>query len=229
MCRKIETNLIPIDLSVDPGPGERIVLPLGLTEMVKVYAGNIIVIAGQPNAGKTTFLLNILADNISRYHCTYFSSEGGSEEMSLRIRAFEDIDWETIAKKASLYERSRDFADVIVPGRGNLNIIDYMQIHEEHYKIGSWIEEIQEKLQGALCIIALQKRSKVEYGVGGEVSLEAPRLYCSISPGKIKILKAKIFKDPKRNPNGLVKTFNLIGGWKIRATSKWFMEEEDKK
>lgn len=229
MCRKIDLQMEAIDLSVDPGPGENLVLPLGLSEIVKIYPGNIIIFAGEPNAGKTTLLLNILADNITKYKCTFFSSAEGSEELALRVRAFEDIDWHTIADNADLYERSGNFADVIIPGRGNLNIIDYLEIHEDHYKIGAWINDIHRKLRGAICVIALQKRSKVEHGIGGEVSLEKPRLYCSVTRGKLKILKAKIFKNPKFNPNGYSKTFNLIGGWKLRATSKWFMEDETKK
>ena len=39
-------------------------LPFGLNNMVEIMPGNIILIAGEPNAGKTALLLNIIRHNI---------------------------------------------------------------------------------------------------------------------------------------------------------------------
>lgn len=211
---------------VTPGPGEKIILPLGLHKLVKLYPSSIAVIAGTRNAGKTAFCLNVLADNLGLYKIHYFNSESGEEEFADRLRHFDDMPIEDFYKAADLRECSSDFADVIVPGKGHLNIIDFMEIHEEHYKVGSWIKAIHDRLSGALCVIALQKPMGRDAGVGGEFSLEKPRLYLSMERNSIKITKAKIWKDPYKNPNGMTIQFKLINGCKFIPQDVWSFKEE---
>ena len=45
--------------------------------------------------------------------------------------------------------------------------------------------------------------------------------------GIIKITKAKAWRDSTTNPNGMVRRFNLVGGWKFSPynNDQWHKEE----
>lgn len=103
-------------------------LPFSLNKMVELMPGNIVVIAGSPNAGKTALLLDVVRNNQARFEVHYFNSEMGSSELKKRLEKFEDIqlnEWRFYA-----WERSDNFADVIKPGKGVINIIDFLEIHD---------------------------------------------------------------------------------------------------
>jgi hypothetical protein len=205
-------------------------LPLGLPSLgIQVLPGNIIVVAGESNSGKTSILLNIAHDNLKTLSKTgqhdtikYFSSEMGPQELHTRVKAF--------GKPMKLWsgmqaiERTGNFHQVIDPD--GLNIIDFMEVHNEFYMVGEWIRRIYEVLSGGVCIIALQKKSGTDFGRSGEISLEKPRLYLSISEvikgySSCKIVKAKNYTG-ERNPNGLEKDFRIIKrGSELKELTEW--------
>jgi hypothetical protein len=205
-----------------------ITLPFRLHEYCLVLKKNIVVIAGSPGSGKTAFLLNVVKMNQRKHRIIYFSSEMGSEEFSIRLSKFEHpLDyWDFEA-----YERSDFFPDVIRPDM--LNIIDYYEIGDNFYRIGEEFRKIHDKLRNGICIVALQKRPPMrskggkvysdELGRGGSFSLEKPRLYLSMDSGKLKIVKAKLWKQPEINPNGWEYEFKLAAGCRFVVT-KWPLE-----
>jgi len=199
-------------------------LPLGLNRYLWIRPKNIIVFAGSPDAGKTALLLNIVRDNMHRHKINYFSSEMGGEELNSRLANFEGIEpneWPFEAK-----ERSRNFADVIQPNE--INIIDFLEISDAFYKIAGEMKDIHDRLKKGVAVIALQKDPKALTGRGGSFSEEKPRLYCIIDkdfPGqKIKIVKAKNWRDPEISPIGLARKFKLVGGCRILPTDLWERE-----
>jgi len=224
--KKINKDLIKMEKGTPKSEGEDIKLPLGLNDLVKLYPGNIVIVAGQPNAGKSALLYNIAADNMGKWKIHFFNSESGPDELTDRLSQFDDVPLDDFFKDVNFFERSEDFASAIVPGRGNLNIIDFMEIHENHYLIGKWLKEIHDKLDGALCVIALQKKAGRDEGVGGMATLEKPRLYLSMSPGVIKITKAKAWRNPRQNPNGKEITFKLVAGCNFITQDAWSAPEE---
>lgn len=196
----------------------KINLPFGLQDMVEIMPGNIILIAGEPNAGKTALLLNIIKDNMHNHEIFYFNSEMGSGELKKRLSKFEDIhlvDW-----KFRAFERSENFGDVIKPGKGRINIIDFLEIHDNFYEIGGKLAEIHRRLDGAIAIVALQKNKGVDTGLGGYRTLEKPRLALAMEPGILKIVKAKNWKT-QANPNGKVIEFKIVNGCKFMARERW--------
>jgi len=225
--RRIDTETIKMDLSQPISEGANINLPLGLNDLVRVYPGNIIVVAGEKDSGKTAFCLNAVADNLTMQEIHYFNCEMGSEELTLRLREFDNVDMKDFEKYANFYERSDNFADAIIPGKGILNIVDYMAIYENHYLIGQWIDDIHKKLDGAIAIIAIQKPAGRDMGIGGTVTLDKPRLYIAMSKGKAKIVSAKNRKDKTINPNGMIVNFKLIAGFKFINTDRWSLPEEE--
>ena len=61
-------------------------------------------------------------------------------------------------------------------------------------------------------------------GLGGMRSLEKARLYMAMEPGKLKIVKAKNWRNNEINPNGLVRRYRLGGGCNFKADGDWAKE-----
>lgn len=198
--------------------------PLGIEEYVLTMPKNIIVVAGSPNAGKTAFMLNVVALNMgSKMPINYFSSEMGAMEFKGRLQKF-DIPltkWRFNAK-----ERSSNFDDVIQPN--DINIVDYIELSDKFYLVGGMLKKIFDKLQNGIAVVALQKNPGAAMARGGVGSLEKPRLYITMDSGIMKIEKAKNWKVPETNPNGLQARFKLIQGCKFIQAEAWDYEKKGK-
>ena len=205
-------------------------LPLGLGDICGVLPGNILVFAGAKDSGKTAFTLNIAKENRYKYKVHYFNSEMGPSEFKMRVNKFPDVSIDQW-KDVCVYERNYNFHDVIKTGEGFLNIIDFLEAPDEVWKIGGWIKKIHSKLNGALAIIAIQKKIGQDLGRGAEFSMEKARLYVSLDYGKAKIISCKNFRpeSPIGNPRGYQCNFKLIDGCKIKKDSPWTHQvKEDK-
>jgi archaellum biogenesis ATPase FlaH len=203
-------------------------MPFGLDEMFVARPKNIIVIAGEPDSGKTALALHIARLNLDGpLPIRYFSSEMGPNEFRSRLDQFEKLDkadrimvneWKNI----KVTERSEDFHDVIDPD--GLNIIDFLEIHEDFWAVGSLMKKIFDKLDQGVCIVCIQKTNTTsEYGLGGLRGMEKPRLYLSIKNVRgtqseegyhtCTIVKCKSARSPEElNPTGLELDFTLARG-----------------
>lgn len=217
--RCLDSDIAPLDWrNADINP-LNLRWPFGIESLVSLYPGNIAVIAGAPNAGKTAFILNFIKLNQQNHAVHLFSSEGGKEELNMRISKF---DLPLDAWTFSAWERSGDFADVIKPDA--INVIDYLEIHDDFYKVGGIIKGISDHLKSGFCLIALQKNSGRDEGLGGARGLEKPRLYLAMDGGRIKIVKGKSWADKGNNPNGKSIRFKLVDGCKFMPDSRWERE-----
>ena len=214
--RRIELNFPVMDL-IKPRPEPLGVLwPLDLNRFYHCYSKNIVVIAGAADVGKSAFCFNFAFLNRNHFKVNYFSSEMGEDELQIRLSKFDvnfnewpKIKWITLAS---------DYADAIKPDE--INIIDFMEIHEEFWRLGGWINDVFRKLTTGMCLIALQKPRFRDVAKGGEPTLEKPRLYLSMDYGKIKILKCKNWATDQ-NPNGLSLEFKIVGGHKFITDNQW--------
>jgi len=225
--RLIERDLEFQDLTKAKVEESSLWLPLGLDKMVRLFPGNIIVIAGAPNSGKTAFLLSCCRYNMKNMKTRYLSSEMCIEEAADRIKEFDDITLSGWQKHWEFSERYDNFQDAILTGKGNLNIIDYLEQPEgEAFRASSQLSDIHKKLDGAIAIIALQKnRGKGrETGVGGDQTLAKPRLYIAMDYGWGKIIKCKSFKKDFGNPNWMECTFKLGAGHHFVIDREWQRE-----
>ena len=193
-------------------------LPFGLSEKVELYDDNVVIIAGAPNSGKTTLTMNIIKENQSRFDVHYFNSEMSAGELKVRLSKFDHMGLDQWDFKA--YARAGDFHDVVRPGKGNLNIIDFLEVHDDFFMVGKKIKEIHDALKGSVAIIAIQKNPGTDVGLGGFRSLEVTRLALAIDFGRIKIVKAKNFSG-EANPNGLVTNFNILHGSQLIKQGDW--------
>lgn len=218
--RKLDTNEEVIDYLNVTGSCLDIKFPFQIENYVRIMPKNIIVIAGEPDAGKTAFLMNMVKMNMDKHEIFYFSSEMGAMELKDRLKNF---DYPIDKWRFKPIERSNDFADVIRPDA--INIIDFLEISDNFYMISGLIKSIYDKLDKGIAIIALQKNKGTDYGLGGMRSLEKPRLYLSMSPGMLKIVKAKNWVSSDKNPNRLQLKYSLYKGCHFTPLSGWIKDE----
>ena len=224
--RKLETDEEIIDLNAPDLPKKKIWLPCGLHNICYFHPKNIMIVAGVSETGKTAWLLNIAKNNTQYEKVYYFSSEMGGEELKFRLKAFKTgIDG---FKKVKFLNRGSNFEDVIRPD--DINIIDFLEIHEEHYRIGVILKRIYDKLRNGIAIIAIQKDAKKEFGVGGNVTQEKARIYVNLDHSgghsTATIVKGKNWVDKRISPNKRKLDYWVIDGAKIKPKGNWYKEGE---
>jgi len=191
--------------------------PLGIEKYVNIFPGNMAVLAGYINAGKTAFMLDFIHKNQHSFDICYFCSEMHSEELRNRLKMFPAMDIEDWQFDA--FERSADFADVIRPNC--INLIDYMEMTTELYNVNFYLTAIANKLKNGIAIIALQKKKGQELGRGQEFGSEKPKLYLSMDKGRLSIIKGKSWVNENVNPDGLRVSFNIRRGCAFDKVGEW--------
>ncbi len=216
--RRVESQCAALDFLSDEGAPADLTLPFGINGLVNIMPGNIVLVAGESNSGKTAFMLNVVRENMHKFEVHYFNSEMGPQELKSRLKMFNQPlnSW-----TFSPWERAENFQDVIRPGEGVINIVDYLEVNEDFYMVGRMLKQIHDKLNGAIAVVALQKPPGRDIGRGGAGSLDKPRLYLALEPGVIRIVKGKNWRDIKVNPNNLQRTFKLVGGCDIIPQDDW--------
>jgi hypothetical protein len=193
-----------MNADVTPFP---IKFPLGVHELVETYKKSLIVLAGEPNAGKTAFLLNLAWKNRDEKP-NYFSTDMGAAELQIRLKKFPHAlsEW----KKIKFIAKSEGFKDVVDPN--GLNIIDYLEVSKDFFEIGGMLTEIYNNLKEGVAVVGIQKPTGRDVGVGGARTLDKARLYMAIEPGILKIVKGKLWRQDCVNPNGMFCKWTLGGG-----------------
>jgi hypothetical protein len=221
--RVVRGELEPMNLLTAECEDLNLWLPLDLHNYVRIMPGNEIVITGDPDSGKTAFLLRTIHENLDRWDCHYFNSEMGALELRRRLELFKDFP--LAHPHFHAYERSGYFEDVVRPGKYVLNVIDYLEISDEFYLVSKHLQEIHRALDGAVAIIAIQKRSKTsDLPLGAQRALEKPRLAIALSsgnkatPNRATILKCKNRKT-EHSMIGKSRPFNLVSGCEFMSDS----------
>lgn len=213
--RRVEVEIEKIDFLNSSSVEVPLRWPFGIQNFVKAHPGNVLLCAGESNSGKTALALNFARLQQDQYEVHYFSSEMGRTELRERLSKFEHPleSW-----KVNFWERNSNFHDVIRPDA--VNIIDFLEVYDEFYKIGLYIKDIFDRLKNGIAFILIQKNRDTDFGLGGMRSLEKARLYLAMEPGKLKIIKGKNWASEK-NPNGMSIDFKLVNGCKFLNTSSW--------
>ena len=226
--RKVEKDLELVDLLGVVPEALDLYLPLGLHHLVKIYPRSIILIAGASNKGKTALAHDFIKHNMDKFDCHLFFSEGGQE--SLRDRCDKHTDKMIGEWRFRAYPRTKNFEDVMFPD--SVNVIDYLLVGDEFWKVGTMLDDIYRKLNKGIAYVNIQKNSLSEVGRGGEFGLERPSLYVTLSPDPdmenhpdnvqpciAKILKSKAWR--RGNPDGKCMPFQVEDGWKIIHWNTW--------
>ena len=205
--------------------------PLGLEEYILVYPGDLIVVAGATNAGKTAFFLNLAWLNWHLFPVKYLSSELSEVRLNIRLRKFCEAhgtsldDWD---QHVYFKSHGSNFAPYLSPA--GLNVVDYLEIYHDFQEVGKPIKEIfrRQQNQPGITFMGLQMKHGNVLGRGGPLAMEKPFVYLTLDHfqecglNRLVIEKAK---DPARDdvdPNGKDFWFRIDQG------SKFILEEKPK-
>lgn len=193
-------------------------LPFGLHKMIDIPPGSIILIAGAQDAGKSAFLMNMAKENRHNWKVHYFSSELNAAAFKMRVSKFPDIMPNQFNVK--FYQRSENFHDVIKTGPKDLNLIDYLEVHTEFYRVSEYLAKIHRKIGNGIATIAIQKDPNALNGRGGSFTQEKPVLSLALDYGVCTITKFKgQFKGS--NPRGQKYNFKLHNGCEFSQVRGW--------
>ncbi len=133
--------------------------------------GDMILISGRSNYGKTGLCLNFCAENLESYPTLmgneYTTIDGEpSPRFLTRIDSIDWVDWENgTGDRFELLPVRDDYAEHVQ--KDKINIIDWINL-EEHYMISKVMEDIKRELGKGIAIIAIQKAEGAEAGRGGQ-------------------------------------------------------------
>ena len=183
----------------------------GFDGYVCISPGDIIVIAGVSNMGKTTFAQNFLWENMDNYSCVLMGNEYTPVKFKRRISrmAWNNPLGEDGKPKFELIRRLENWADIVEPDK--ITIIDWIALPaNELYNIGHVIQRIQSKVGNGIALIVLQKDEASPLGRGRAFSEELSSLYLTIDKKRMTVRKAKEWfgHDPNREVYG----FDITGG-----------------
>ena len=199
-----------------------------LHEYIKLFPGSLVIIAGEPNCGKTALMFNLARLNMEAPHVKtirYFNSEMGEPEFRERLDLFQSEGvsiefWNN--PKFEAWERSDDFGSVIAPD--GLNLIDYLEIYEEHYLVAKYLKQIWQRLDKGVAVVALQKDPGKKHAKGGAAISEKPRLEIHMVStssntamvlGQVQLKKVKCPRNTKINLNNKVFKYRLRDGFRF--------------
>lgn len=149
-------------------------MELLFAEFVVLREGDLVLISGLSNAGKTTLCINFCGENIDLYpvlmgnEYTTIDDEPSPRFMS-RLDDMNWVEWTNGSgeDKFVLLPVREDYAEHIVKDR--INIIDWINIDANQlYSIGKVMEDIKRAVGKGIAVIAIQKGADAEAGRGGQ-------------------------------------------------------------
>ncbi len=196
-------------------------LPLGLEEYVLIYPGDLIVVAGATNSGKTGWFLNLVRLNWDQFRGKYLTSELSEARLAIRLHRFGEVHGTTLdewERHVDFISRSSNFAPALNPAW--LNVVDYLEIYKDFQEVGLPIKDIFRRQQGhpGVTFVGLQMKHGNSIGRGGALAMEKPFLYLTMDYFKevgLNRLVIEKAKDPARDdvdPNGMEFWFRIEKG-----------------
>jgi len=147
----------------------------GIEDLVEIFAGDLILISGQSNYGKTCLALNLLAENINLFSAgnTLMGSEYTAADGQITPkfkRRMQKMDWvEWVQDGRPLFQLlpvGGDYEDYVE--KDQLNVIDWISLPGDYYLIDRVTKQIKDRVGMGVVVAVLQKNAKAEYGEGGE-------------------------------------------------------------
>jgi hypothetical protein len=84
-------------------------------------------------------------------------------------------------------------------GPDDLNIVDYLTMHDKFYKVGEALELLHSRLDKGILVVFFQKDPSKEHGLGGFFQLSLPRLAFTLDFDKetgLRVLRFQKVKKP---------------------------------
>ena len=199
-------------------------MELEIANHIVLRAGDLILIAGASNYGKTALAINFLAENIDQYSCVLMGNEytGMDGKVTPRlINRLEAMDWvewvdEFGGDKFTLLPVQADFAEYVQ--KDKINIIDWIDIDTgEHYLIGGILKGIKKNVGDGIAIAVIQKSETSESGRGGQFTKDYADVELLIDPhGSLesRLTVGKV-KEYNQRVTGRSWAYGILGGVKL--------------
>jgi len=197
---------------------------LDFAEDLVIRGGDLILIAGTSNYGKTTMALSFAAENIDKEPVLmgneYTTIDNKPTPRFLtRIKNMDWVHWQngTGIQKFTLLPVREDYAEHIV--KDKINIIDWINL-TEHYEISRVSEDIKRELGDyGVGIIVIQRAEGAQSGRGGQFTKDFTDVEILLdklpeSENEILLTIGKV-KESKRRVTGRSFAYSIEDGVKI--------------
>ena len=208
--------------------------PLNLEKDFHVFAGNLVVIGGATNAGKTLFAMDFIRRNMEKFRCTYINSEMRGGEVKKRLTdlgqaygiAFEDSKPKAEffdCKCNALIKSDMDTLSRYLDPNG-YNLIDYVKVNDDFYKLGECLDRIHARLNKGIAIVFFQKKPKVNQLLGGHFAAHLARTVMLLDytkktkVGRLSFEKVKFPAREDSNPKSAAIYYEFVD--KVRLIRK---------
>ena len=179
-----------------------------------IREGDLILISGRSNYGKTQMCMSFAGENIDSNPVLmgneYTTLENKPSPRFLnRLKNMDWINWkdETGKQKFTLLPVWGDYAEHII--KDKINIIDWINIDTgEHYMIGTIMESIKREIGKGIGIIAIQKAEGAESGRGGQFTKD--------------FADVEILLDKLPESDDVLLTLGKVKESKLRVTGRTF-------
>ena len=189
----------------------------GFEDLVEVFAGDMILIAGASNYGKTTMALSIMGENLGLMPVVlmgseYTASDGKiSPKFRRRMKRMSWVKWITDDNKPrfELLPVGSDYEDYIKPDA--LNAIDWISLPGEYYLIDRVMKSIKDRIGTGVGVAVLQKNRTMEFAEGGERAERYADVCMYIDPyGNESMVRMGKVKAPKDKATGRMWAFSIV-------------------
>jgi len=151
-----------------------ILFPFGISDFSRIAQGDVVLVAGTKNSGKSAFLAETALMNMRQTKIRYIITEN-VRKIGERFLKW-GFDADTIRERMTFLDaRSRRYDSVIDPDA--LNILDYYNPAEGEYaKVAVDIENMARRLDTGVIVLGIQQRADQDFARGGALSEELAQL-----------------------------------------------------
>jgi len=147
----------------------------GIEDFIEVFAGDLILLTGRTNFGKTVIALSIMGENLGLMPTVlmgseYTASDGKiSPKFKRRMRRMNWVEWMNgDMPRFQLLPVGSDYEDYIEPD--HINVVDWISLPGEYYLIDRVMKSIKDRVGTGIGVLVLQKNKDAEFAEGGERS-----------------------------------------------------------
>jgi len=188
----------------------------GIEDIVEIFPGDMILIGGVSNFGKTTLALNMMAENLDLMPCVlmgseYTASDGKiSPKFKRRMKRMKWVEWLNDGHpRFQLLPVGSDYEDYVQSDA--LNFIDWISLPGEYYMIDYVMKGIKDRVGKGIGIAVIQKNRAAEFGEGGERTERYADVYITVDPyGKDSMITLGKVKAPKGQATGRMWAFSIV-------------------
>ena len=225
---KVLTIVLPVTFSLDGDDKEGVLdiryprsysddTSFGLEDLVEISRGDLILITGETNYGKTAIALSFLAENLSLLPSStlmgseYTSSDGQiSPKLKRRLKRMDWAKWvENGTPRFKLLPVEHDYEDYM--DKGGMTVIDWISLPGEYYLIDRVTKTLKNGEGDGIGVVVIQKNKDAEFAEGGQRSERYADLVLKIDRfGEFEsLLRVGKVKAPKGRVSGRTWAFGI--------------------